>query len=151
MGSIPRRRFLQNGLGLGGAFLLGACSGSSSSPTPSSGAQDPPTESDCPDPFAGGEQLGIAAFVGESERPFEQAFDSGLDGRLHTDLSKLGPTNLVTPSDAFYIRTRYPDLLVPESPWRIALLGLPGSPVDLFLDDLLPMAVDQGQQLMECS
>jgi DMSO/TMAO reductase YedYZ molybdopterin-dependent catalytic subunit len=31
------------------------------------------------------------------------------------------------------------------------MLGLPGSPVDLFLDDLLPMAVDQGQQLMECS
>ena len=89
--------------------------------------------------------------MGESERPLEQAFNSGLDGRLYTDLSKLGPTNLVTPSEAFYIRTRYPDLLVPENPWRISIHGLPGSPVDLFLDDLLPMAVDQGAQLMECS
>jgi DMSO/TMAO reductase YedYZ molybdopterin-dependent catalytic subunit len=95
--------------------------------------------------------LGVASFVGESTRPLEQAFNSGLDGRLFTDLSKLEPTNLVTPNESFYIRTRYPDLLVPENPWRISVLGLPGSPVDLFLDDLLPMAVDQGTQLMECS
>jgi len=93
----------------------------------------------------------MAPFVGETERPLEQPFDAGLDGRLYTDLSKLAPTNLVTASDAFYIRTRYPDLLVPEDPWRIAVRGLPGSPVDLILDDLLPMAVGQGQQLMECS
>ena len=89
--------------------------------------------------------------MGESDRPLEQAFDSGLDGRLYTDLSKLAPTNLVTPSEAFYVRTRFPDLLVPEAPWRISVLGLPGSPVDLFLDELLPMAVEQGTQLMECS
>ena len=95
--------------------------------------------------------MGAAAFVGESERPFEQAFNSGLDGRLYTDLSKLEPTNLVTPSEAFYIRTRYPDLLVPEARWRISVLGLPGSPIDLFLDELLPQAVEQGTQLMECS
>jgi DMSO/TMAO reductase YedYZ molybdopterin-dependent catalytic subunit len=159
MRSIARRRFLQNGLGLGGALLLGACSGSGSSsspspsPSPSPGDGPPvdPTKSDCQDPFASGEQLGVAEFVGESERPLEQAFNSGLDGRLYTDLSKLGSTNLVTPSDAFYVRTRYPDLLVPKDPWRISVLGLPDSPVDLFLDELLPMAVDQGQLVMECS
>ncbi len=89
--------------------------------------------------------------MGESTQPLEQAFNSGLDGRLYTDLSKLEPTNLVTPSEAFYIRTRYPDLRVPENPWRISILGLTGSPIDLSLDELLPMAVDQGQQLMECS
>src|SRR5687768_14267596 len=139
--TIARRRFLQNGLGLGGTLLLGACSGSSSNP--SDDVPAPGSPSGCPDPFAGGQQLGIAAFVGESERPLEQAFDSGLDGRLYTDLSKLGPTNLVTPSEAFYIRTRYPDLLVPEAPWLISVLGLPGPPVDVSLDDLLPMAVEQ--------
>ena len=95
--------------------------------------------------------MGAAAFVGESERPLEQAFNSGLDGRLYTDLSKLEPTNLVTPSEAFYVRTRYPDLLVPEARWRISVLGPPGSPIDLFLDELLPQAVGQGTQLMECS
>lgn len=161
MSSIARRRFLQNGLGLSGALLLGACGGSGSSsnpnpspspsPTPTPAPTPSPTASECPDDFAGGQQLGVASFVGESTRPLEQAFDSGLDGRLFTDLSRLGPTNLTTPSESFYIRTRYPDLLVPENPWRISVLGLPGSPVDLFLDDLLPMAVDQGTQLMECS
>lgn len=157
MSSIARRRFLQNGLGLSGALLLGACGGSGSSsnpspsPTPTPAPTPSPTASECPDDFAGGQQLGVASFVGESTRPLEQAFDSGLDGRMFTDLSRLGPTNLVTPSESFYIRTRYPDLLVPENPWRISVLGLPGSPVDLFLDDLLPMAVDQGTQLMECS
>jgi DMSO/TMAO reductase YedYZ molybdopterin-dependent catalytic subunit len=95
--------------------------------------------------------MGAASFVGESERPLEQAFNSGLDGRLYTDLSRLESTNLVTPSEAFYIRTRYPDLLVPEARWRISVLGLPGSPLDLFLDDLLPQAGGQGTQLMECS
>jgi DMSO/TMAO reductase YedYZ molybdopterin-dependent catalytic subunit len=157
MNLIARRVFLQNGLELGGALLLGACSSSSPSPSPTTvpspnaGTPGNPIPSGCQDQFAGGQQLGIADFVGESDQPLEQVFSSGLDGRLHTDLSKLEPTNLVTPSEAFYIRTRYPDLLVPESPWRIAVLGLPGSQVDLFLDDLLPRAADQGQQLMECS
>src|SRR6185503_18701125 len=87
MRSIARRRFLQNGLGLSGALLLGACSGSDPSPSPSNDPPDGSTPNDCPDQFVGGQQLGIAAFVGESERPLEQAFNSGLDGRLYTDLS----------------------------------------------------------------
>jgi DMSO/TMAO reductase YedYZ molybdopterin-dependent catalytic subunit len=151
MSAIARRRFLQNGLGLGGALLLGACSSSGSSDGEPGNPSPSPSPSDCPDQFAGGQQLGAAAFVGESERPLEQAFNSGLDGRLYTDLSKLEPTNLVTPNEAFYVRTRYPDLLVPEARWRIVVLGLPGSPIDLFLDELLPLAVEQGTQLMECS
>src|SRR6187397_2563494 len=122
MRSIARRRFLQNGLELGGALLLGACGGGSdgqpSIPGPSPSPSPSPSPNGCPDQFAGGQQQGVAAFVGESERPLEQAFNSGLDGRLFTDLSKLSATNLVTPSEAFYIRTRSPDLLVPESPWR---------------------------------
>src|SRR3954465_632861 len=111
MTSIARRRFLQNGLGLSGALLLGACSGSS--PSPNDGAPGTPASSGCPDQFSGGQQLGVAAFVGDSTEPLEQPFNSGLDGRLYTDLSRLEPTNMVTPSAAFYIRTRYPDLLVP--------------------------------------
>jgi DMSO/TMAO reductase YedYZ molybdopterin-dependent catalytic subunit len=150
---LARRRFLQNGLSLSGALLLGACGGSDSSSTPSPDGSpgDDPIASGCADELAGGERLGVAEFVGESERPLEQAFDSGLDGRLYTDLSKLDATNLTTPTDAFYVRTRYPDLLVAESPWRLSVRGLPDAPVDLFLDDLLPMAVDQGPLVMECS
>ena len=155
MSAIARRRFLQSGLGLGGALLLGACGGggdgepSSSAPTPTPTPEPSPGE--CPNSFAGGQRLGDATFVGESERPLEQAFGAGLDGRLFTDLSKLDPTNLITPSEAFYIRTRYPDLLVPDARWRIAIAGLPGPATDLFLDELLPRVVGQGTQLMECS
>jgi DMSO/TMAO reductase YedYZ molybdopterin-dependent catalytic subunit len=153
MGAIARRRFLQNGLGLGGALLLGSCGGGgggeSNGPSPSPAPA--PATAECPDPFANGQRLDDAMFVSESERPLEQAFNSGLDGRLYTDLSKLDPSNLVTPSEAFYIRTRYPDLLVPEARWRISIGGLPGSTNDLFLDELMPRAVAQGTHLMECS
>src|SRR5215831_8420159 len=160
MSSMARRRFLQNGLGLGGALLLGSCGGGgggaasspspSPSPSPTPAPAPAPAPAGCPNPFAGGQQLENAMFVGESDRPLEQAFDSGLDGRLYTDLSKLDPNNLVTPSEAFYIRTRYPDLLVPEARWRIAIGGL-GPAADLFLDELSPRVAGQGTQLMECS
>ena len=147
MSLIARRRFLQSGLGLGGALLFGSCGGGGGS----DGEPGGPSPTECPDPFAGGQRLEDAMFVGESERPLEQAFNSGLDGRLYTDLSRLEPANLVTPTEAFYVRTRYPDLLVPETPWRISITGLPGSATDLLLDELLPLAVGQGTQLMECS
>lgn len=153
MSAMARRRFLQNGLGLGGALLLGSCGGGGSgggeagSPAPSPA----PSPNECPDAFAGGQRLDDAPFVGESERPLEQAFGSGLDGRLYTDLSRLEPTDLVTPTDAFYIRTRYPDLLEPEARWRISVVDLSGPASDLFLDELLPRTAAQGTQLMECS
>jgi DMSO/TMAO reductase YedYZ molybdopterin-dependent catalytic subunit len=163
MSAMARRLFLQNGLGLGGALLLSACGGggggqaSSSAPnptptpTPTPSPTPTPTPAECPDSFAGGERLQDASFVGESTHPLEQAFGSGLDGRLFTDLSKLDPDHLVTSSEAFYIRTRYPDLLKPGARWPISIGGLPGPATDLFLDELLPRAVAQGTQLMECS
>ena len=139
---IARRLFLRNGIGLGGSLLLcGACS--------SDDAQAPGPA--CSEQLAGGESMGTMPFVGESERPLEEVFGTGLDGRLYTDLSRLDATNLVTSTEAFYVRTRYPDLLMPEARWRISVLGLPSSPIELFLDELLPLLSAQGTQLMECS
>ncbi len=163
MSAIARRRFLQSGLGLGGALLLSSCGGGGGSapvastpspsptPTPAPAPAPTPTPAECPNAFAGGQRLADASFVGESDHPLEQAFGSGLDGRLYTDLSKLDAANLVTPAEAFYIRTRYPDLLVAEARWGISVGGLPGGATDLFLDELLPRASAQGTQLMECS
>ena len=124
MSAMARRRFLQNGLGLGGALLLGSCGGGGGGEAGSPAPSPAPSPNECPDAIAGGQRLDDAPFVGESEQPLEQAFGSGLDGRLYTDLSRLEPTNLVTPTDAFYIRTRYPDLLEPEARWRISVVDL---------------------------
>ncbi len=136
-----RRVLLQSGLSLSGSLLLG-CSAEQPSPAGAGG--------DCSDRFATGTRLGIAPFVGESALPLEQPFNSGLDGRSYTDLSKLDAENLLTPSSAFYVRTRYPDLLVSESPWQISL-ATAGTLSNLFLDELLPFVASQGVHLLECS
>jgi hypothetical protein len=86
----------------------------------------PSPRSECPDQFAGGQQLGVASVRGREYTTPRASLQFGLDGRLYTDLSKLEPTNLVHAREAFYIRTRYPDLLVPENPWRISYSVLPG-------------------------
>ena len=90
-------------------------------------------------------------FVGESTTPLNQGFNAGLDGRLYTDLSELTPDRLITLTEEFYIRTRYPDLLMPETPWRVRVSGLVDAPSELVLDDLLKRASPQGVHLMECS
>lgn len=131
-----RRAFLQNGLGLSGSLVLGCSS--------------QPLEENGQEPFAGGENLGQAAFVGESEAPLDVAFNSGLDGRLYTDLSRLDDDHLITPNDTFYVRTRYPDLLVPESPWRIRVTGA-SEPGELSLNELESFIAPRGVHLMECS
>ena len=106
---------------------------------------------DCANSFAGGTFVDNARFVAESTTPLNQAFNANLDGRLYTDLSELSPDRLITPTEEFYIRTRYPDLLVPEIPWRVQVNGLVDAPSELVLDDLLKEVSAQGVHLMECS
>jgi DMSO/TMAO reductase YedYZ molybdopterin-dependent catalytic subunit len=139
-----RRRFLASGLGLGGSLLLGC----SSAPLARPGS----------DSDAGGDDLterGVfvenAPFVGESEVPLDTPFNTDLDGRLYTDLSTLEASDLSISNDRFYIRTRYPDLLVPETPWQISVGGLVSDTSELVLDDIAALAVDQGVVLLECS
>src|SRR5262249_48943330 len=54
-------------------------------------------------------------------------------------------------NESFYIRTRYPDLLDPTAPWRIAVDGFVNSPALLNIEELLPLAGPRGVHLMECS
>lgn len=98
-----------------------------------------------------GTMLGTVPFTDE-QADLEVVSGEGLDGRLYTDLSKLKDDALVTPNETFYIRTRYPDLLDPNAPWKIALGGLVESPRDLELADLAPkVKKDLGPFVMECS
>lgn len=95
--------------------------------------------------------LGVVPFTDE-RGALEVATGEGLDGRLYTDLSKLRPDALVTANDTFYIRTRYPDLLDPNAPWKIAVSGLVDAPFDLTLDMLAPnVKKDVGPYVLECS
>jgi DMSO/TMAO reductase YedYZ molybdopterin-dependent catalytic subunit len=142
---MSRRIFLRNGLELCGSLLLGCSSKPLAVGAMDGGSPEPS------DPFAGGTLLSVAPFVGEGDGPLEVAFNEGLDGRLYTDLSKLDPDHLVTPNDDFYIRTRYPDLLVPEERWRIRVFDLAGAATDLFLDEFADLEEPQGTHLMECS
>ena len=105
----------------------------------------------CADPFMGGQQLDDVAFINEQFPPLNMPVNVGWDGRLYFDHSMLTSESLVVPNEHFYIRTRYPDLLVPSDPWTIRVDGLVDAPFDLALDDLRSSEQDQGVYLLECS
>jgi DMSO/TMAO reductase YedYZ molybdopterin-dependent catalytic subunit len=108
-------------------------------------------QNDEKDAFAGGTQLGVVEFTGESRAPLEQGMGSGLDGRLFSDLSMLTPALRVTPTEKFYVRTRASELLGKEGPWTIRVDGLVRGPATITLNDLKSDAKPMGLHLMECS
>lgn len=123
---ISRRHFLAGGLvaGCGGSF----------------GSDD-----------GRGTLLGTVPFTDEHAE-LEVVTGEGLDGRLYTDLEKLGPDAPVTSNETHYIRTRHPDLLDRSAPWKIAVGGLVDAPLDVTLDMLSPRVKnDLGPYVMECS
>jgi DMSO/TMAO reductase YedYZ molybdopterin-dependent catalytic subunit len=107
--------------------------------------------SGCGDAFSDGELVSEIPFVGEDSVAFGTPLGEGLDGRVYTDLSKLGPDTLVTPNELFYVRTRYPDLLDASLPWKVEVSGLVDAPVSLALGDLEAMKQPMGVHLLECS
>ena len=147
---LGRRRFLRSSLGLSGALLLG-CDESTKNRL-SAAHCDPACDCGgaCPNDVAGS-RVGSAPFINEGDAPLEVPYNAGLDGRLLTDLSRLTPENLVTPSSSFYIRTRQPDRLVVGARWPISVSGLVEAPSELLLDELLPLEQSQGALLLECS
>jgi len=102
-------------------------------------------------PFRGGKQLGILEFTGESKAPLDTIIGAGLDARLFSNLSKLTPGQLVTPTERFYVRTTASELLDPGKPWVISVSGLVQEPVHLTLEELHRSAKPMGKHLMECS
>lgn len=60
-----------------------------------------------------GRLLGVLPFLGEDDVAVGELMGSGLSGRLALDLTKLSAQSLITPTDQFFIRTRYPDQLDP--------------------------------------
>lgn len=76
-------------------------------------------------------------------QPFGTKIGRGLDARLFTDLSRLEPSQLVTPTPLAYVRTECPPAMADrKGPWTIGALTL---------DDLARRARPMGAQLFECS
>src|SRR5256884_5860409 len=99
-----------------------------------SGVARPQNERD--NPFRGGKQLGTLEFKGESQAPLDTMIGASLDARQFSDLSRLSPEQLVTPTEKFYVRTAASELLDPSTPWMINVSGLVQEPVHLTLDEL---------------
>ena len=141
---LNRRTFLQGALASAGGLVLG-CGGGDG------GGEDPEPTPQCPNAFAGGQQVGELAFANEDPVAFGMPIGEGLDGRVHFDLSQLAPDALITPNELFYVRTRRPDLLDPTVPWQIDVSGLVDAPRSLSLSDIEPLVIPMGAQLLECS
>jgi len=136
-----RREFLRASLLGSGTLLLGFHK--------LSGFARPQNEQD--NPFRGGKQLGILEFTGESQAPLDAIIGAGLDARLFSDLSRLSPEQLVSPTEKFYTRTCASELLDAGKPWTIKVGGLVQEPVNRTLEDLVKGAKPMGMHLMECS
>lgn len=94
--------------------------------------------------------LNIVPFQGEGRNFMGEASGEGLLGRRALDVSRLTSRRLVTPTEQFFIRTRYPAHLDPKQPWSLKVDGLMDAPLDLPIDRL-PEAEDLGTHLVECA
>jgi DMSO/TMAO reductase YedYZ molybdopterin-dependent catalytic subunit len=109
-------------------------------------------DTDFPDPFAGGELLGYLPFDFEGGNIPGQRSSQGHNARLIIDVaSLLMPASRLTPADAFFIRTEYPDLLRPADEWTLQLGGEVRKPQALPLSRLDRLVEPKGPVLLECS
>ncbi len=86
------------------------------------------------------------------EQPFGVKLGgTGLDARLVTDLSTLGPDRLITPNALACVRTEAPAVARALDPWSITVSGQAGSGRGLTVEDLVRRARPMGAHLLECS
>jgi len=102
------------------------------------------------DPFRKGKLVGAFAFEDEGHWPLDTLVGDELDGRRLTDLSRLDPDNLVTPTGLFYVRTRASHLLGTSRPWPIRVTR-PAGDTQITVNELTAQAEPQGMHLMECA
>jgi DMSO/TMAO reductase YedYZ molybdopterin-dependent catalytic subunit len=101
--------------------------------------------------LAGGELVGRVEFLREGSAEMDVAFGSELDGRLLTSLEELSETDLVTPAERFYLRTRASKILPDAARWTVAVDGLTAAKRTIGIAELRGMEKPQGLHLMECS
>jgi DMSO/TMAO reductase YedYZ molybdopterin-dependent catalytic subunit len=137
---LSRREILKNSLIAGGAMLVGFHD-----------LRLPAFGNPITDGFQGGKYFGLIEFVGEAPLPMDTTMGTGLDGRLYTDLSGVGPQNPTIPNDKFYVRTRASEFIEDQKLWRIKVTGLVKQPGQISLADVMKMSRPAGLHLLECS
>ena len=128
---MRRRTFLRGGVTIGGVAFLGG----TQTLVEAVAAQS------C-DGTARGELVDVLRLHGDTARatPYGQILGgSGLDARRFTDLSRLQPDRLVTPTPEIFLRTAAPAALDPSGAWPL--------PIARWRDQARPM----GAHLIECS
>jgi DMSO/TMAO reductase YedYZ molybdopterin-dependent catalytic subunit len=107
---------------------------------------------DCTDPFAGGVlQRSSSSFEGEGQTSVGDHQGQGLDGRLALDLGTLAADSLITPNDAFFIRTSLPDQLDLDQPHSVRVWGLVDAELELGPGALAALPQTSRVVLLECS
>jgi len=151
--SIDRRDFLHTALGIGALYLSG-CSGREAEPArpvAHDGTGKLPG-TDLPDPVTSGDFLESLDFLGEERAPLGQKRRNGHDCRRAIDLASLiEPDTRLTPTENFYIRTDYPDLLDPHLAWTLNVHGHVREPKKIPVEELLPFVEPRGIALLECA
>ena len=108
----------------------------------------------CVEPVAAGELLGVVPLTGDRPRPtpFGEAVGGpGLDTRVFTDLSRVGPERLVTPTAEVFVRTAPPPQLSERTAaWSVALEGGRG-PARVSIEELRSASRPMGTHLIECA
>lgn len=105
------------------------------------------------DPFTRGQRVGTLLFNDQKRQSAQHdvVHGKGLSGRLRCDLSTLTQDALVTPNDRFFIRTRCPDNIDYDQPWKIRVHGLVERPVEIAVDEIVAQQQPMGVHLLECS
>jgi DMSO/TMAO reductase YedYZ molybdopterin-dependent catalytic subunit len=93
----------------------------------------------------------LGRFDGEPVPPLGKLIGTGLDARLFTDHSALGPESLITPTDRFYVRTAATSEMSRSGPWTINLGGRVQRASTVPVSELIAQAQATGVHLMECS
>lgn len=98
-----------------------------------------------------GRQVGRVPLSRPGAVPLNRLLGRGLDARLSTDLSQIGPDALLTPNEQFYIRTARPAAAAAVDSWAIAIGGMVRTATVVSAAALQQQARPMGVCLLECS
>lgn len=95
--------------------------------------------------------LDVLPFIGEGRNFIGQLLGAGLDGRRAFDTSTLTSKRMITPVEDFFVRTRHPEHVDLDGPWKVAVDGLVEKPGTIDLGRVKAQSIPLGAHLVECA